>query len=73
MICAGSDGQGAARQLARIATGWRLKVVQPALIVNTCAQTPEDILAPKTIPELELEKCRALGAALGAGLALGVF
>ena len=73
MICAGSDGQGAARQLARIATGWRLKEVQPALIVNTSAQTPEDILAPKSIPELELEKCRAMGAALGAGLALGVF
>ena len=24
MICAGSDGTGAARQIARIATGWRL-------------------------------------------------
>ncbi|WP_170342508.1 flavodoxin family protein [Ruegeria arenilitoris] len=73
MICAGSDGQNAARQLARIATGWRLKEVQPPLIVCTHAQTPEAILAEKTIPEDELDKCREIGAALGAGLSLGVF
>jgi len=73
MICAGSDGDGAARQAARIATGWRLKQVQPPLILNTSAQTPEEILAEKTIPEVELEKCRELGAALGAGLKMGVF
>ncbi|KCZ91254.1 hypothetical protein HJA_01910 [Hyphomonas jannaschiana VP2] len=73
MICAGSDGEGAARQAARIAKGWRLREVQPPLIVNTSAQTPEEILAEKTIPEAELEKCRDLGAALGAGLKMGVF
>jgi len=73
MICAGSDGTGAARQTARIATGWRLREVQPPLIVNTSAQTPDQILAEKTIPELELEKCRELGAALGAGIKMGVF
>ena len=33
MICAGSDGQGAARQIERIALGWRLKAIAPALIV----------------------------------------
>ncbi|HBH44674.1 MAG TPA: flavodoxin, partial [Hyphomonas atlantica] len=27
MICAGSDGENAAKQAARIATGWRLKQV----------------------------------------------
>jgi len=73
MICAGSDGTGAARQTARIATGWRLREVQPPLIVNTSAQTPDQILAEKTIPELELAKCRDLGAALGAGVKMGVF
>ena len=73
MICAGSDGTGAARQAARIATGWRLREVQPALIVNTSAQTPEQILAGKTLPEADLAKCRELGAALGAGLKMGVF
>ena len=73
MISAGSDGENAARQLARIATGWRLKEVQPPLIVRTDAQTPEAILAEKTIPEPELQRCRDLGAALAAGLKLGVF
>ncbi len=73
MICAGSDGENAARQTARIATGWRLKEVQPPLIICTHAQTPEQILAQKTIPEAQLAKCRDLGRALAAGLSMGVF
>ena len=73
MVCAGSDGQNAARQTARIAQGWRLREVQPPLIVCTHAQTPEAILAEKTIPEDQLALCRDLGAAMGAGLSLGVF
>lgn len=73
MVCAGSDGANAARQVARIATGWRLREVQPPLIVNTNAQTPEKILAHKTIRKPDLDQCRELGQALAAGLALGVF
>ena len=73
MICAGSDGQNAARQTARIATGWRLREVQEPLVICTHAQTQEAILAPKVIPEPELAQCRDLGAAMGAGLSLGVF
>lgn len=73
MVCAGSDGENAARQTARIALGWRLKEVQPPLIICTHAQTPEEILADKTIPEEDLHRCRELGAAMGAGLAMGVF
>ncbi|GGE19439.1 flavodoxin [Primorskyibacter flagellatus] len=73
MVCAGTDGENAARQTARIATGWRLREVQPPLIVCTHAQTPEAILAPKTIPEDDLTRCRDLGAALAAGLAMGAF
>ncbi len=73
MICAGSDGSGAARQVARIATGWRLREVQPPLIVCTHAQTAEDILAPKTIGADDLARCRDLGQAMGAGLAAGIF
>lgn len=73
MVCAGSDGENAARQTARIATGWRLKEAQPPLIICTHAQTPEQILAEKTIPEEDLRQCRELGAAMGAGLAMGVF
>ncbi len=73
MICAGSDGSGAARQLARIATGWRLKAVQEPLIICTHAQTPEAMLAETVIPEAELQSCRALGQAMAAGLAMGMF
>ena len=73
LICAGSDGSNAARQIARIATGWRLKAVAEPLIVCTHAQTPEAILAPKQIGAEDLERCRALGEALAAGLVLGVF
>lgn len=73
MICAGSDGENAARQIARIATGWRLKAVQSPLIICTHAQTPEAILAEKTIPQDQLDQCRETGAAFGAGLAMGIF
>jgi NAD(P)H-dependent FMN reductase len=73
MICAGSDGTNAARQIARIATGWRLKAVAEPLVVCTHAQTPEAILAAKTIGPDDLQRCEDLGAALGQGLALGVF
>ena len=73
MVCAGSDGENAVRQIARIATGWRLKEAQPPLIVCTHAQTPEEILAEKKIPEKQLVLCRDLGAALAAGLSMGIF
>lgn len=73
IVCAGSDGENAQRQLDRIATGWRLRRVADPLIVNTDAQTPEAILAPKTIPEDWLAEARDLGAALAEGLAAGIF
>ena len=73
MVCAGSDGSGAARQIERIATGWRLNAVAPPLIVCTHAQTPEAILAPKRIEEADLQRCRDLGQALAGGMAMGVF
>ena len=73
MICAGSDGQGAARQLARIAQGWRLRAVQDPVIICTHAQTPEAILAQKQLDVQTLAPCRDLGAAMAAGLSMGVF
>ena len=73
MICAGSDGQNAARQIARIATGWRLRPIAEPLIVCTHAQTPEAILAEKQISDADLGRCRELGAAFAAGLASGIF
>ncbi len=73
LIAAGSDGHGAQAQLDRIVTGWRLRRIAPPLIVNLAAQTPEQILAAKVVPERELDACRELGAAFAAGLAAGIF
>jgi NAD(P)H-dependent FMN reductase len=73
MICAGSDGENAARQIQRIATGWRLKPIAEPIIVWTHAQTPQAILAPKQIGEYDLQRCEELGATLAAGLALGIY
>jgi len=73
LVCAGSDGRNAARQIERICTGWRLKPVSEPIIVCTHAQTPEAILAPKTIEVDDLRRCEETGAAIAAGLALGVF
>ena len=73
LICAGSDGSNAARQIARIATGWRLQAVAEPLIVCTHAQTPEAIAATKQIAEADLQACRDLGASLAAGLEMGIF
>jgi len=61
------------RQMARIATGWRLRAVAAPLIVCTQAQSSAAILAPKVIAEDDIVRCRDLGAALAAGLAPGVF
>ncbi|OYU36218.1 MAG: flavodoxin [Novosphingobium sp. PASSN1] len=72
-ISAGSDGSGAERQIERIATGWRLRRIAPGLIVNLGAQTPEEILAAKTVPAPALQNCHDLGQSFGAGLAMGAF
>jgi hypothetical protein len=73
LICAGSDGTNAARQIARIATGWRLRAIAEPLIVCTHAQTPEAILAEKRIEAADLDRCAEVGAAMAAGLAAGIF
>jgi multimeric flavodoxin WrbA len=73
LIAAGSDGSNAARQAARIATGWRLRAVAEPLIVCTHAQSPEAILAPKSVPSAELARCREIGTALAVGLAAGIY
>ena len=72
-VSAGSDGANAVRQMQRICTGLRLREVAPPFIVNLEAQTPERILAPKTVPPGQLARCAETGAALAAGLASGVF
>ncbi len=73
MVCAGSDGENAARQMARIATGWRLRAVAAPLIVCTHAQTTEAILAEKLISAGDFARCQDLGLTVAAGLSSGVF
>ena len=73
MICAGSDGENAQKQLERIATGWRLKRVMDTLIVCTHAQTKQAILEQKDIGATDKARCAEIGATLAAGLAMGVF
>ena len=73
LVCAGSDGANAVRQIERICTGWRLKPVCDPIIVCTHAQSPEAILAAKTIPAEDLRRCEEIGAALAAGLSMGIY
>lgn len=73
IVCAGSDGQGAVRQIERIATGWRLRQVAPACILNTDAQSREQILADKQLMPGQLQQAADIAAALAAGLAMGMF
>lgn len=73
IIAAGSDGEGAQKQLDRIAQGWRLKRVTDPLIVNFQAQTPERILADKTVPDAALAQCREIGEGMAEGLEAGIF
>ncbi len=73
IIAAGSDGEGAQRQLDRIVTGWRLRRVAEPLIVNLAAQTPAAILSPKLVPAPQLAAASELGMALAQGLEQGIF
>jgi multimeric flavodoxin WrbA len=73
IIAAGTDGAGAARQIQRIATGLRLKEIAPPMIVRNGAQTAEEILAAKIVPQQDLQAARELGTAFAAGLASGIF
>jgi NAD(P)H-dependent FMN reductase len=61
LVSAGQDGAGAIASVERIVTGLRLKKVQ------------EPILALKEITPEVFRRCEELGAALAAGLALGVY
>ena len=73
IVAAGSDGQGAVRQIARIATGWRLRAIAEPMIVIMHAQTPQSILAPKLIAAGDAQRAFDLGALLAHGLAAGVW
>ena len=61
LVSAGQDGAGAISSVERIVTGLRLKKVR------------EPILALKEVTPEVLVECEDLGAALAAGLVLGVY
>jgi len=61
LVSAGQDGAGAISSVERIVTGLRLKKVQ------------EPILALKEVTPEILARCEELGAALAAGLVMGVY
>lgn len=73
MVCAGSDGENAVCQIARIATGWRLRSVAEPLIVCTHAPIPEAIPAPKRIGAVDLDCCTEPGTAIAAAPTGGIF
>ncbi|MBP9713644.1 MAG: NAD(P)H-dependent oxidoreductase [Sterolibacterium sp.] len=60
-VSAGNDGRGAVMQIERIATGYGWKRVAEPLIVR------------KEITAHDLQSAEELGAALAAGLSLGIF
>jgi len=73
MVCAGSDGRGAAKQIERIAMGWRLKPIQEAMIITVKAQTTAEILSPKQLTDSQVTACQNLGHLFAAGLSMAVF
>lgn len=61
VVSAGNDGSGAVRQMQRILRGYPMREVSEPLVVRGLPQ------------EQDLQRARELGAALSAGLALGIF
>jgi NAD(P)H-dependent FMN reductase len=73
VICAGSDGENAQRQLDRIAQGLRWRRVAAPLRLTVQAQTSEAIQARKRLSAEQKRQCAELGAGLAEGLKLGIF
>jgi multimeric flavodoxin WrbA len=68
LVCAGTDGAGAMRDVDRVATGLRLRKVHPGLVYRSgltaqAQRIPADVLA----------QCAEIGATLAAGLAAGIY
>lgn len=60
-VSAGNDGSGAVREIGRITAGYGWKLVA------------EPVIAREGTDETIMQSCEELGAAMAAGLALGVF
>src|SRR5829696_9170777 len=63
LICAGSDGQNAARQIERIATGWRLRAIRPDHCLYTRTDSRGDFRA-------EVDPCQRAPPVRGAWFCL---
>jgi NAD(P)H-dependent FMN reductase len=68
LVCAGTDGTGAMRDLDRIATGLRMRKVLPGIIYKSGLTAQRHVVPPSI-----LAWCRELGGTLAAGLAIGMF
>ena len=68
IVCAGTDGTGAVRDVDRVATGLRLHQVHPGLIYKS-GVTAQRVVVPADI----LAQCTEIGATLAAGLAAGIY
>lgn len=68
IVCAGTDGLGAMRDLDRIATGLRLRKVHPGIIYKS-GRTAQRVVVPPDV----LASCAELGGMLAAGLSIGMF
>lgn len=73
VICAGSDGDAAQRQLDRIALGLRWRRVAEPLRLMMAAQTPAAILAPKTLSPPQRAQCEELGVAMASALVMRLY
>ena len=70
-VAAGSDGTQAAKQMTRIATGWRLSpVCDPVVVRNGLIQTAHNILSEKSCPVDGLKRCEEVGGLVAATLLL---
>lgn len=72
IISAGSAGQGAAQQIERICTGWRLNLIHPITILNSRAQTPSAIAALKQLTPEQQQQSKQIGGLLAAHIALSL-
>ncbi len=68
IVCAGTDGTGAVRDVERVATGWRLRKALPELIYKS-GMTAQQVVVPGEV----LARCREIGATLAAGVAAGIY
>ena len=68
LVCAGTDGTGAMRDVDRVATGWRLHKVHPGLIHKSGVTAQ-----PVRVPDEVLAQCSEIGATLAAGIAAGIY